>query len=416
MRKLLILSNSILLLILFTSNSFAQSDYKIVENFKTKQNQIEQSIKNIDSLAQFSDIEKEIFALRDKYEDNRDLLDKSLYPDDYSSSINKLFNDLKARRGDFSQITTLQSHVVELQSQMDLLNKKNEDLIAQIQQLQDLSSNDKKDIDKLKRSIASLRYSLTRRDRIIMSMLDNILPANYKDDQNLTSKEKQQIYSEAKKNNIIANIQRSIDDNIKFLEVTNLNSQDISALKKQETEFAGIWKTVGPQLAEIYISKRHRKTKFAEIDSSFTRWDKAIDNEAWNSIHQLFANNSIDLIEFTNGPEFTQAVSNYLEGQIQRSSKNENQSRANYTVFVDSVWNAKIRAEWIPYLAQNNLITANEQELIQNKIKQWDSVLNPGTFNWTYALIAAVVLLLIGIFLFTRSSKKTETKLSESTT
>ncbi|HSR18702.1 MAG TPA: hypothetical protein VLM39_11485, partial [Ignavibacteriaceae bacterium] len=99
----------------FLSGSFlyAQSDYKIVQDFKAKYQELRQAIEDADSLEQLSSIETWIEDFRNDSYANKTLLDKSLYPEDFNSSIENLRNALTLRKGDFTQITVLKTQVSE---------------------------------------------------------------------------------------------------------------------------------------------------------------------------------------------------------------------------------------------------------------------------------------------------------------
>jgi hypothetical protein len=69
---------------------FAQSDYEIVQNFKERVSKIETEIRDADSLAALSEVENSIEKLRSDFTKNKELLDKSLYPDNFDKTIQNL--------------------------------------------------------------------------------------------------------------------------------------------------------------------------------------------------------------------------------------------------------------------------------------------------------------------------------------
>ena len=277
---------------------YAQSDYKIVQDFKAKYQELRQAIEDADSLEQLSGIETQMEDFRNDSYTNKALLDKSLYPEDFNSSIENLRNALTLRKGDFTQITVLKTQVSELKVQVDQLNAKNTELINQVQLLDDQSKKDREKISQLERSIAQLKASLRQRDDLVMTMLDSLMPASYRAKEELTAAEKQKVYSEAQKANIISNIQRAINDNIRFLEVTTLKPDDIEEIKRQQRDFVKIWRNVGPRIIEIYSEKNQNINYLKDIDAAFNRWNAAITQEAWNSVGEEFKNRGLILPNF----------------------------------------------------------------------------------------------------------------------
>ncbi len=91
MKKNLLKKLAVLFLaFLFTSTSIAQSDYEIVQDFKAKYQEIEKQIKDTLSLEELNTVVAMIDQLKQEFNVHKELLDKSLYPDNYNKSIEKL--------------------------------------------------------------------------------------------------------------------------------------------------------------------------------------------------------------------------------------------------------------------------------------------------------------------------------------
>ncbi len=406
MKKFNIFFSIILLLIGISNISSAQSDYQIVQNFKQKAQEIQQEIKAAATANQLKNLKAKIVLLETDYQANKSLLDKSLYPDNFNNSIAKLNNALNQRLGDFTQITTLQTQVTELKTQLDSLNLINTQLLSQIEELKTRHS---RDVAHLQSIIHELRNSLYRRDRLVMSMLDSLLPPPEQTGK-LSSKEKGKIYSKTKRNDLMSNIKRSISDNIKFLDETSLNPQDLSSLGEHEQNFEKMWKSSGGQIAEIYSSRRERNANINEIDSSFSVWNNAIDQNAWNSIRQLFTNHGITLSQFSSGSQFVNALSNFISNSIKNIKDDREAARITYAVFADTVWNNELKNAWLPYLIGNNQLTYAQQNNIQSKITEWNNSLKQKGFGWPYIVILVVLVIIILMLLKSIMSKKNKPK------
>ena len=233
MRNIKFLLSLVFVLVVFNNLSRAQGDYKTVQNFKARYQQIETSIKSADSLAQLEQLEATINQFESDFKGNKTLLDKSLYPDDFNTSLDKLRNELTVRKGDFTQITTLSTQVMALNAQIDTLNKQNAALLVQVHDLTEQSKVDKQKISQLQKTIYALRVAMRKRDALVMDMIDSLMPANLRNKGTLTNQEKQNIYSESQKKNILENIQLAIQENIRFLQVTSLKVKGHRALKHQ---------------------------------------------------------------------------------------------------------------------------------------------------------------------------------------
>ena len=223
-RKTLIYS--FLLCMVFSFSVFAQSDYEIVQNFKSKIMAIEDSIKHAQSLADLQSTSAKIDELRIEYSDKKELLDKSLYPLNFNKTFENLQMAYDLRKGDFTQIDVLQTQVSGLKEQIDTLNTRNTNLISRVQVLEAESRKDKSRIIQLERTVADLKASLSKRDELVISMIDSLIPPSYREQSELSSEEKQKVFSEAQKNNVVNSVKKSLQDNIRFLEVANLTPED----------------------------------------------------------------------------------------------------------------------------------------------------------------------------------------------
>jgi len=414
MKKLNLIFISFVMLVL-TSNSLllAQSDYETVQSFKNKTQQIQDSIKNASSLDELDNLEYQIGQLRLNFLKNQDLLDKSLYPDNFESSIEKLRASLKLRKGDFSKINVLQSEVTQLQSQVDLLNTRNTELIAQVKTLEEQSKTDKSKLAKLQKSMAELRASMKKRDDLVMAMLDSLMPAPYRGTQTLSAKEKNKIYSETKKNNLIDNIKKSISDNIKFLQVTTLTPDDIDAIQKQQSQFESLWKGIGPKIIDAYSEKGKSVNHLKEIDSSFTNWHDALIQQTWNSVRDKFNQYHIILSRFSNGNEFTSTVTSYIDDERKNiKAKGNIAAESSYKTFADSAWFGNVKQNWVPFLIDNKMFSEAQKDTIENHIAQWKAELNPNEFNWLYLIVIAL-LVVIAIIVFVKRKPKDVNKKPE---
>lgn len=401
----------IILIFIFSIFSYAQQDYQIVQKFKAQCSTIKTSIANASSLDELNSIRPQIDQLKSDFEPNKKLLDKSLYPDDFNSSIGKLNDALNLRKGDFTQITTLQTKVSQMQVQLDSLNAKNAMLLNRVQELVIQGDKDRHTILVLQRNLRELRFSLSQRDLLVMTMLDSLLPSSYSQSGSLSSSEKQKIYSKARSMDIITNIKKAISDNIQFLDVTALTPEDLNSIKNQKAQFEKIWKNVGPEIIKIYSSKKQSEKDINEINSDFDLWNTALSREAWNSIRQTFSDRGIMLEKFSSGGEFSNSISSYVNDEIKNADLNAQNAVSDYHTFIDSIWLPKVEPEWIPYLTENNMLSVSDKDKINSKLTEWKKAVLPGQFNWLFVIIPVIIILLIVILLKTNSDKKKKLEL-----
>jgi hypothetical protein len=394
---------SFFLCLIFSFSLFAQSDYEVVQNFKTKALAIDDSIKNASSLEDLQHARDQIDQLRNQYVDKKDLLDKSLYPLNFNKTIENLQMAYDLRKGDFTQIDVLQTQVTGLKEQVDTLNKRNTDLISRVQMLDAESKKDKSRIAQLERSVADLKASLAKRDELVISMIDSLIPPSYRQQSELSSQEKEKVFTEAQKNNVVNNIKKSLQDNIKFLQVANLTPDDLTEIKKQQDQFSKIWRSVGPKLIDVYSEKQAGTNDLKDIEDYFAAWRTALNKEAWDAIKTTFADYGINLMDFSDGKGFTQSAISFINDEVKNASvKGKEESQNTYKSFADSAWYGEVKPTWVPYLVDNKMLTDAQKDTVENKISEWKSAVYGSGFNWLYIVIGILIVIVVVLIIIRR--------------
>lgn len=400
--------NLILLLIVFgfISSAFAQSDREIVDKFKAEYTAIEKSIKDATTSQELTLVLDKITILKQDYAQHKELLDKSLYPDKYDESIEKLNNAYLLRQGDFSTIDVLQTEVGELKQQVEFLNKRNNELLIQVQKLEAQREKDAKTIKKLENLVVELRSSIRERDELVLSMIDSLMPPTMRDKESLTIEDKNMVASEEKKDNVLSNVKTTIRDNIRFIQATSLKPKDLDSIREQQKDFVTKWQKVGVKLVEVYAEDGSKSAELKQIDELFNEWTAAIKQEAWVSIADEFSLNGIELMTFKNGDDFTASVETFINDELKNLGvKSEEDSKRIYAQFADSTWFATIQPVWMNYLIENKMLTDENKNKMESKIAEWKNALYPS--NWWIYLIIAFVVIAGAAFFFMKRKKPT---------
>ena len=410
--KRLIINNILLFAFLLTTTTLlAQSDYEMVQSFKERYQGLSDGIKAAASLEDIENLSAEIENLKRDFSAKRVILDQSLYPENFNSSFENLNATLELRKEDFTSITVLQTEVTALKSEVDLLNRRNTELINQITILESQRRKDAASIEELQRLVSDLRATLLKRDQLIFSIVDSLTPKLAGDISSMTQQDKEQVYSQVERNNLLVSVKRSLRDNSRFLEVTSLKAGDLDKVKQQEQNFVTMWRKVGPKLVDVYANKKDKSAELKEIDNLFTVWSNRIDKEAWESINEEFSLNNINLQNFNNGKEFVDVVSQYVSDEIKNyGTKNKTESEKTYSIFTDSVWFKTISAEWMPYLLDNKLLAVEQKDAVEKKLSEWKSIVSPQDLTWLYAVVGlALVFIIALIFILKKKKSPTDT-------
>jgi hypothetical protein len=243
---------------------------------------------------------------------------------------------------------------------------------------------------------------------LIFGIVDSLTPKLAGDVSTMTQQDKEQVYSQVEKNNILAVVKKSLRDNSRFLEVTSLNANDLDDVKQQQQTFVTMWRKVGPKLVDVYAGKGDKTAELNDIDNLFSIWSDKVRREAWESINEEFSLNNINLRGFTNGNDFTTVVTTFINDEIKNYGvKSKEESERTFYVFADSVWFGNITTEWMPYLLEHKLLTAQQKNEIEKKLADWKSIVAPKDSTWLYAVIGLAVVFIVALFFILKKKKPT---------
>lgn len=395
------------LILLFTFNKFAQSEYEIVQNFKSRISALENKIKEATLLEELQNISIEVEKLSQEFIIYKDLLDRSLYPENYQKIIENLNSAIIVRKGDFVQIEELQTEVITLRTEIEQLNKKNSELLNEIYLLEIQKVKDAQTIVKLKNLVNQLRASLAQRDELVFAIIDSLLPQIDVDTKTLTDIEKESLIAETENKNVLYLIKKTIRDNNRFLELTALKPEDLEDIKNHQDNFVSLWQKVGPKLVDIYASKPQKSNELRQIDILFTNWKINLRNEIWNSIREEFAIGGINLKKFNNSDDFTSVIINFIDEELKNSQiKGKTEAERIFSVFTDSIWYKSINPIWMPYLLDNKILSNEQKNIIEQKISEWKNSVHPAEYTWIYITVAIILISIIIIISLKLSKKK----------
>lgn len=392
--------------IFYSASLFAQSDYEMVQSFKDRNTNLLNNIKEAKNLEELDNLRLEIDNFKRDFSAKKYLLDQSLYPENFNSTFDNLVSTLELRRGDFTEIDVLKTEVTVLKSEVDLLNKRNNELLNRITVLETQRRKDAATIAELEKLITDLRATILKRDQLIFSIVDSLTPKLAGDVSSMTKQDKEQVYSQVERNNLLATVKKSLRDNSRFLEVTSLKVGDLDEIKDQQENFVNMWQKVGPKLVDVYADKKEKSAELKEIDNLFSVWSNRIRKEAWESINEEFSLNNINLQEFNNGKDFTSIITQYISDEIKNYGiKSKAESENTYTVFTDSVWFKSISTEWMPYLLDSKLLTTEQKNEIEKKISEWKSIVSPKDNTWLYGVLGLAVVFILALFFILKKKK-----------
>jgi len=423
-RNKIFFNSLFILLIGFLTNSFAQSDYQIMQEFKSKHKSFDIAIDYAKNLHELNNIRTEIEHFKEEFSSNKDLLDKALYPDDFNSAFEKLYNKLERAETKLAKISGLEQKVTKLKTdvstlaqeldkltrQIAELKSENKQLLARILKLKRKPEKDAKTIDSLVNLVNTLRNGIATRDSLIKDVMDNIFLTDQKL-KSLNEAERKEISAKVQGTNLIENIEFLISDNIDLLNSGVFKPEDLLSLKEENKKFKLRWEYFGPKLGKIYATDEAEKQQIETVDSLISVWDSTIAVTFWRSIDELFKSYNINLAPFKNGNEFLHSAIEFIDKHLKPGEDIKPIENHQKFVYFQTVWNDEISKNWLPVLFKENMFTQIQKEEIDKKLKLWGSTTGQATsiMIYVYAIIVILIILVVFYLFYKKKKKSSET-------
>lgn len=410
------------ILLLTASLLYSQSDYRITQEFKSRQRSFEIAIEYAKTPDELTRLKKEILEFKNEFRGNKELLNRALYPNNFESSFVNLAKKIEFTSKKIQEIEKLNTKVTSLETDYSLiseelaklthevntLRKSNSRLMNELKAYRSGYAGSKESIDSLKNLIAELKKGINQRDTLIKEIMDNIFATAEHKIESLDDAEMKGLKTQIQNTSLIDNITNLAKDNIDFLNASILSMEDLVNLRNEFNSFDSRWKHFGPKLFDIYSTDKQNKEKLAEIDSLTTKWNNALNTAVWNSINEEFRSLNIKLSHFTTGEEFEKSVVSYIDSTIRFSNTDINKEK-NYIFFAQKVWGEKIKVDWMPILTSNNLITQPQIDTIDQKLDEWRVSTSGSKSIFIYSVIVILgIIIIISLYLLFKKTKQTD--------
>lgn len=387
-----------------------RSDYETVRSFQTKYKAIKEAIRQAKTVQQCAEINADIDELQKEFAADTTLLNKALYPDKYDDEIDNARIDLQMTQNrlgiietQVARITDLETQVRMLSGKVDSLSTQNDKLMASLDVVTRALERHKDVVDSLNHIINRLRQGIRARDAAIFSMVDSMFTQYGKNIPGLPEQQKKMLVGKMGRHNVVGAIRQAAEQNLKFLETTQLKGEDLVQMLKEQHRFMSYWQGLGPQLTNLYVGRRDRERQIIEIDTLIAEWGRKANAALWAGLYAEFTQYRIPVDSFSNADEFVSSLSSYFDSQggNLKAPGTERASRLHY--FLKNVWNPSVNTEWIPMLLDQGLITQTQDNQIQNKLMAWEQSTKP-----SYALLYIVIILVFiaVVVFFIRKRKK----------
>ena len=394
-----------------------KSDFEVIQSFKQRLTDINKSIEKASTVQECVDITSRIDDLEREYAENVALLDKALYPDGYTGKIVIVRTQLKMSQEklgiietQYARINQLETEVKSLSGKVDSLSGANANLLQQVQKMGAEVSGaaagmavTKGIIDSLNKVIGKLRNSIQERDQMIFALVDSLFMQYDKSVSSMKDVEKQSLAGRLERRSVFGNMKKSIQDNLAFLQTTQLSSKDLVEMINEQKKFAAQWKAFGSKLQGLYEPGKKGANDVKEVQSLLDEWGQKADASFWHGLNLAFQEHGLTVKGFNSGTEFKTNLLDYISAEIKDAGAGKkDESMKAYQSFYDSLWVTQLKPGWIPLLVDSGKISDSDRQEIEAQVANWGSAVSPSRI-WLYVLIIVVVLV-VAFFMFRKKT------------
>lgn len=386
-----------------------QSDYEIKQNFDREYAEVLEGLKTVTTSAEVQELLDKIDQMGATYGEHRDLMDRVLYPETLTASLNRLRDITQTNYSYVIRIEQQTGNVMELERQLAELSEQVQLNLVQADSL-------RTELDRMTRSrnanaaaARQLRDQLRQRDELILAMVDSVF-VSY-DRLNLASlsrAEREELGLRVDVENVLGHINSVIEGNISFIDTnTQLSAADFLRMKAVQVEFEKVWVNIGPKLAMIYTPSAQRENRLTEINEGIDRWRQRVSQSVWRSLAAAFESRNIEIASFNDPVSFYTALNNYVDSSLSRveASGGSDDELQSYERFAN-VWHNDIKVNWQRYLIDSEILTYENIATIDRKLANWNVQAQPtSALSWILIGILGLIVVVLIVVLVAQRNK-----------
>ncbi len=409
--------------------SAQQSDLEVKRNYELAYTAIRVRLDSARTVAELDSLMLRLNALEAQYAPRSAFLDRALYPDGFSGSIHKLreYHAITYERVYLIQtqgiaIQEYEARIATLERRIDTLTTQNRQLLGEMKEA-------RQSLAQLRERVRKLSTAMLARDRLIFSLVDTIFLPYDKDMQQVSDVQKEAIARKLLKANIVARVYDIAADNVRFMEVTQLQGKDFKGMFDQLEQFKTKWSglreklnavaqtadvavmesgsgTPPPQAGKTLFPKPQgrgtgKDTAAAQrapqieqpalyVDSALSQWEARLAGSFWSGVAREFSSKGITLRPFTDGASFSSSVQAWVD-----SAKADGRDVSS---FVKDVWKEKIDREWREVLERDGVLGKTQYASLDRMVSEIGEKRFDTKFILYIVLAAAAAILLWWLF------------------
>ncbi|HTO93796.1 MAG TPA: hypothetical protein VMM80_05470 [Bacteroidota bacterium] len=401
------------------------SDYALKTDFEERARALAARLDSASTTEAIDSVRDDIARLESDYAPRSAFLDKALYPLTFSESVARLRSLQVLTYDRVYLIRTQGLKLGELEARINALTSRLDSLTAQRDQLFGELQESRKSLASLREAVRRLNANLAAKDRLIFAIVDSIFLPYGKDLHQVADVQKEAIAQRLQNANVVTRVYEIAADNVKFLDVTQLQGKDYAGLIDQYQAFSARWAGLKEKMTDVAATsavaaggepsrgsaahgpvagKRGTPPRSAEagaaaqaahVDSVLDDWHRRLIAGFWGGLQKEFAQAGITVAEFHDGPSFASSVRTYVASLAA--------SKQDPRPFVENLWKQKIDRDWRDGLTKDGMLGHTEYAALDRAVSE----LSKERIDMTFiAYIAGVLAIVAAVWFFVFRRRK----------
>jgi uncharacterized coiled-coil protein SlyX len=384
----------LLIAVSYSTVEAQQSDYEIQQEFRAEYSQIVEWIDNAVSSDDLEEISNQIDELEANYSEHAAIISAAVNPDTYNSRMNDLRSRFAAAQENIATIEELNERIAELNADLDEFRDRLAGLDERTEALQREIRDSQANERRLSNLVRQYRESIQERDRFVGRFLEDLLN-RYESVDAATADE---IADQADRldDNPVDLVRTILGEYVNYVnQQTDLTAPEYLSMKAQHVYFTQLWDQIGERLTTIFDADEPVQS-YQEVRDLLANWNSSIDNRIWGAISNAFAQNNIDLDNFTNANAFYNSLQSYISSSIEASrDQNREEDLERFQSF-SNFWNNTVKASWGETMMAGEVLSYSQLASIDGQLSEWNVAAVP-TSNLMLILFLISIAVIIGL-------------------
>lgn len=379
------------------SNAAAQqSDYQIQQDFRADYSQIVNSIDNASTSSDVSRIERSMQGFVSEYSDHTDIIDSSLYPETAQEWIEDLESRLNATQQKIARIEEMDERINELNRELEGFRGNLTDMNQEVESLQQQLGEAQSNHQRASGLAREYRESLQERDEFVTTFLVELTRKYQAADASTDADISEAI--ERLDDNPVDLLRTVLGEYVNYAnQSSGLTAPEYLSMKAQHQYFSEWWQGVGEQLTNVFDPDSPVQSH-QEVTDLLSNWEAAIDNRIWGAIDSAFADNGIELSDFSNSSQLYNALQEYVSGATEQARNQNSQDDLDRFRNFSNFWNGTVKAQWGDLLIASGILNYEQIAGIDSQLDGWNEVAVP-TSNLMLILFLVSIAVIIGLII-----------------